>query len=67
MLQSMRNKLGKKGGVGHFWGNDRGIEKGGERDKMYKEEVRKVLTLFDMGETKVNFKERFFPIFSENT
>ena len=59
-LERMRKELGRRGGAGHFWRNDKMIANGGERDAMREEEVRKVLKLLALGETKVNFKESEF-------
>ncbi|CBY43407.1 unnamed protein product [Oikopleura dioica] len=44
-LEMMRKELGDIGGAGHFFGNDKRIKYGGERDAMGEEELKKVLRL----------------------
>ena len=56
----MRMEMGEIGGAGHFWGNDKVICEGGERDRMGKEELKKVLRLLAAGEKTINLKEREF-------
>jgi hypothetical protein len=56
-------ELGELGGAGHFWGNDKDIEFGGERDEMSEEELKNVLRLLAAEEKKINLKEREFRAF----
>ena len=52
----MRSELGELGGAGHYFGNDDGnVRKG-----MSKVELVKVLRLLELGEQKMNLKEREF-------
>ena len=62
-LEKMRNELGELGGAGHFWGNDKRKNYGGERYEMEEEELKKVLRLLAAGEKKINLKEREFRAF----
>lgn len=62
-LEKMRNELGELGGAGHFWGNDKQKNDGGERNGMGEEELKKVLRLLAAGEKKINLKEREFRAF----
>ena len=59
-LEKLRNELGKIGGAGHFWGNDKGIDKGGVRNSVGEKELKKVLCLLAAGEKMINLKEREF-------
>ena len=52
--------MGEIGGAGHFWGNDKATYAGGVRDKMGKEELKKVFRLLAAGEKTINLKEREF-------
>ena len=62
-LEKMRNELGELGGAGHFWGNDKSKNFGGERNGMKEEELKKVQQLLAAGEKKINLKEREFRAF----
>ena len=62
-LEKLRMELGELGGAGHFWGNDKDKDEGGERDGMKEEELKKVLRLLAAGEKKINLKEREFRAF----
>ena len=62
-LEEMKNELGEKGGIGHFWEDDRAIENGGVRDHMKKEELKKVARAISLGQKEVNLKEREFLAF----
>ncbi|CBY15862.1 unnamed protein product [Oikopleura dioica] len=64
-LEKMRNEIGEISGAGHFWRNDRGIGRGGERDWMEGAELEKVLRLLSFGEKKINLKEKVFFAFFE--
>ena len=55
----MRTELGKIGGAGHFFGNDKVII----REEMKEKELAAVLRLLSLGEKKVNLKEREFIAF----
>ena len=57
-LEEMRKKLGELGGAGHFWGDERAISYGGVRNKMKREDLKKVLRLISIGQKTVNLKER---------
>ena len=62
-LEKLRKELGEIGGSGHFWGNDKEICRGGVRDSMGEEELKKVIGLLAAGEKKINLKEREFRAF----
>ena len=62
-LEKLRKELGAKGGAGEFFGNDKWTGRGGERNWMKKEELRKVLKLLAVGEKTINLKEKEFLIF----
>ncbi|CBY32054.1 unnamed protein product, partial [Oikopleura dioica] len=55
-LEKLRKELGEIGGSGHFWGNDKEICRGGVRDSMGEEELKKVIGLLAAGEKKINLK-----------
>jgi len=57
-LEKMRTELGDIGGAGHFFGNDKEINKGGVRYWMEENDLKKVLRLLAAGEKKINLKER---------
>ena len=62
-LEKMEKELGEKGGIGHFWENDRAIDHGGVRDEMTEEELKKVARAISLGQKEVNLKERVFLAF----
>ena len=62
-LEEMRKRLGAKGGIGQFWDDDRLIVKGGVRDGMGEEELKKVARAISLGQKQVNLKEREFLAF----
>ena len=64
-LEEMRKRLGAKGGIGHFWENDRQISEGGVRYTMKKEELKKVARAISLGQKEINLKEREFLAFFE--
>ena len=65
-LRSLRNELGELGGVGHFFGNDKGTWFLGDREPMEDRQLKNILQLLSLGEKKINLKEREFrAIFSE--
>ncbi|CBY12831.1 unnamed protein product [Oikopleura dioica] len=55
-LIMMRTELGEIGGAGHFFGNDKEIDKDGVRDEMRDKDLKKVLRLLAAGEKKINLK-----------
>ena len=62
-LEKLRKELGEIGGSGHYWGNDKLIRRGGVRDWMGEEELKKVIGLLAAGEKNINLKEREFRAF----
>ena len=64
-LEEIRRQLGEKGGIGHFWENDRAIVNGGVRDHMNEEELKNVARAISLGQKKINLKEREFLAFFE--
>ena len=63
-LEEIRQKLGEKGGIGHFLGNDKRIKYGGVRDGMKDEDLAKVARAISLGQREINLKERAFLAFS---
>ena len=55
----LRNELGAIGGAGHYFGDDI-ID---TREWMEEEELKKVLKLLALGETRINLKEREFRVY----
>jgi len=54
--KKLRMEMGEIGGAGHFFGNDKMIKYGGERDLMGEKELKKVLRLLAAGEKTINLK-----------
>ena len=51
-LDVLRNEMGRLGGAGHYFQNDRNKLNGGVRNEMNREEIAKVLRLLSLGESE---------------
>merc|ERR1712037_777768 len=56
LTENVDRELGEFGGAGHYFGDDKMIEKGGPRDDMEEAGLKKVLKLLSAGEKKINVK-----------